>query len=116
MRYIVAVAIWLVACALWALVGAKVGPGIAMLIIALTVGAVGSLITLAQYLCGHTIGTLRSGFLIAMLSGALTWLVVVHDGMTYILSLSLAVFIAVPSFLGSFFVNRFGLREPDTSK
>lgn len=106
MRYLAAVAIWLVLSALWGIVGVLYGPGIVMLLIASMVGAAGSLVTVIQLIGdykGHPLGT---GLIVAGAAFLLAWLSVAGPGMTRPAALFLALFIAVPSFSASFLANR----------
>ena len=98
---------WLILSAIWGVLGAALGPGIAMLIVALLVGAVGALASLAQILWRRKPMTPYTGLFICACSVIALSLFVFRGEPTYRGLAFLTVYAAVPSFLISSLVNRF---------
>ena len=106
MRYLAAVVIWMLLSMLWGIAGTLIGPGIVMLIIASVVGAVGSILTVAQFICGYKAHTLGTGLVVTITGIALTWFIAYESELAYQAILILAVFIALPSFVISYLLDR----------
>ena len=111
MQYVLIVGVWFTVSAICGLIGAKIGPGIAMFIMAVIVGAVGSCLNIIQGICGIKTVMLYSGLAVAISSIALMYLIFSMDGMTYQAAVYFIAFISGISYLGSFLVGRFVMAD-----
>lgn len=68
MQYLKIFVLWLSVSTIWGLIGIAVGPGIVMLIIALTVGAAGYLLTTLLVFFDYRVHWLYTGMLVSALS------------------------------------------------
>ncbi len=96
---------------LWGAVWVLLGPGIAMLIVALIVGLVGSLSSLMQWAGKRKLSAVSSGLLTSVFSAAVVWLLFWSTSFTGMEVVYLAFFVSVPGFGISLLVDRFSLLE-----
>ena len=97
--------IWLVLSTIWGALGAALGPGIVMPIVALLVGTVGTITSLVQVLVRRKPMTLYSGFLICACSVSALSIYIFESDFSYRGLFWVVAYVAVPSFLFSFFIN-----------
>lgn len=106
MQYSLVVMVWLCLSGLWGFLGISVGPGIAMMIIAMTIGVLGSLITFIQLLWGGKINVLKTGLLVAIIGLVFIGIIDLDAVFTWPAVILFSAFISTLSFAASFLVSR----------